>query len=100
MPNSFYVYILASGRNGTLYTGMTSNLPRRIMEHKQHILKGFTDKYNVTRLVYAERHETFASAVTREKQIKAWQRKWKLRLIEELNPDWKDLAEESGYVFD
>ena len=100
MPKRFYVYILASGRNGTLYTGMTSNLPRRIMEHKQHILKGFTDKYNVTRLVYAERYETFASAVTREKQIKAWQRKWKLRLIEELNPDWKDLAEESGYVFD
>jgi putative endonuclease len=70
------------------------------MEHKQHLLKGFTDKYNVTQLVFAERHETFASAVTREKQIKTWQRKWKLRLIEELNPEWKDLAEESGYVWD
>ncbi len=100
MPKHFYVYILASGKNGTLYTGMTSNLPRRIMEHKQHILKGFTDNYNVTKLVFAERHETFASAATREKQIKTWQRKWKLRLIEELNPEWKDLAEESGYVWD
>jgi len=79
---------------------MTSNLSRRIMEHKQHLLEGFTDKYDVTRLVWAERHETFASAATREKQIKTWQRKWKLRLIEELNPEWMDLAEESGFIFD
>ena len=100
MPKHFYVYILASSRNGTLYTGMTSNLPRRIAEHKEHFLQGFTDKYNVTKLVYAERHETFESAATREKQIKTWQRKWKLRLIEELNPEWKDLAEEGGFLMD
>ena len=100
MPKHFYVYILASDRNGTLYTGMTSNMSRRMMEHKEHILKGFTDKYSVTKLVWAERHESFISAATREKQIKTWQRKWKLRIIEELNPDWKDLAEERGYVFD
>jgi len=96
MPKQFYVYILASERNGTLYTGMTSNIQRRVTEHKQHATKGFTDKYNVTRLVYLEQHDTFINAATREKQIKTWQRKWKLRLIEEQNPNWDDLTETDG----
>jgi len=99
MPKCFFVYILASSRNGTLYIGMTSNLARRIEEHKNHTLKGFTDMYNVTKLVYAEKHDTFISAATREKQLKTWKRQWKLRIIEELNPEWKDLAEEDGYMF-
>jgi len=93
MPKHFYVYILASQRNGTLYTGMTSNIQRRLTEHREHLVQGFTDRYNVTRLVYLERHDTAESAIRREKQIKAWKRAWKLRLIEEQNPDWKDLAE-------
>ena len=97
MPKVFYVYIMSSKRNGTLYTGMTSNLSKRITEHKSHAVKGFTEEYDVTMLVWAERHETFISAVTREKQIKSWQRAWKLRLIEELNPEWKDLANEPYY---
>jgi putative endonuclease len=97
MPKHFYVYILASKRNGTLYTGMTSNIQKRLTEHKEHQVHGFTDKYDVTRLVYIEHHETFESAVRREKQVKTWQRAWKLRLIEEQNPDWKDLAESGSY---
>jgi len=98
MPKNFYVYILASQRNGTLYIGMTSNLPKRMEEHKQHYVKGFTDKYNVTMLVYAEPHDTFISAATREKQLKTWQRKWKLRLIEEFNPEWRDLSEDEDFI--
>ena len=97
---SFYVYILASKPNGTLYIGVTGNLLRRMEEHKGHLLEGFTSKYNVTKLVYAERYDTFLDAVTREKQLKAWQRKWKLKLIEEQNPNWEDLSENSGNSFD
>jgi putative endonuclease len=98
MPKRFYVYILASDRNGTLYIGMSSNWQRRITEHKEHFLKGFTDKYNVTKLVWIEEHASFSSAATRESQLKAWQRKWKLRLIEELNPDWEDLTEKQDFI--
>jgi putative endonuclease len=98
MPKCFYVYILASQRNGTLYIGMTSNLQRRLTEHKEHLLYGFTNKYDVTKLVYIERHDTFDIAVTREKQLKTWQRKWKMRLIEEMNPDWEDLTEKKDFI--
>ena len=97
MAKYFYVYILASSRNGTLYTGMTSNWQKRMTEHKEHQVAGFTDTYDITRLVYIERHETFNAAATRESQIKAWHRKWKIRLIQELNPEWEDLTEKQDF---
>jgi len=87
----FYVYILCSKRNGTLYTGVTSNLPKRIYEHKHNLVDGFTKKYGVHSLVWFERYESADEAITREKQIKKWNRKWKLELIEEKNPEWNDL---------
>jgi putative endonuclease len=85
------VYLLASKRNGTLYTGVTSNLPARIWQHKNDLMAGFTKKYQVHQLVYFERHEGMAAAIQREKQIKKWRRQWKLELIEQNNPDWKYL---------
>jgi len=93
VAKQFYVYILASQRNGTLYTGVTSNLIQRIWRHKQRLVDGFTKKYRVKSLIHYEVHDTAESAITREKQIKKWKREWKLRLIEENNPDWKDLYE-------
>jgi putative endonuclease len=81
------VYILASGRNGTLYVGVTSDLQKRIWEHKNDLIEGFTKRYSVHRLVYYELHDEMVSAITREKQIKKWNRAWKLNLIEEKNPD-------------
>ncbi len=90
----FYVYIMASGRNGTLYTGMTSNLLQRVYQHKQKLFKGFSSKYGVTLVVYYEIHQTAESAITREKQIKKWRRKWKIKFIEEMNPYWKDLYDD------
>ena len=87
------VYILASQRNGTLYTGVTSDLFKRIWQHKNQHHHGFTKKYSVHRLVYYEFHHDMTSAITREKQIKKWNRGWKLKLIEEMNPDWKDLSQ-------
>jgi putative endonuclease len=91
MSKQFCVYILASQRNGTLYIGMTSNLVQRIWQHKQGFVDGFTKKYGINNLVHFELHDTVESAITREKQIKKWERAWKLRLIEENNPEWKDL---------
>ena len=88
-----YVYILASKRNGTLYVGVTSDLPRRIYEHKQKLIDGFTKRYNITTLVYAEEFENINDAIYREKCIKKWNRVWKLKLIEEHNPGWSDLYE-------
>ena len=85
------VYLLASRRNGTLYTGVTSNLVKRIWEHKHNVVEGFSEKYNVHQLVWYEVHETMETAIRREKTIKKWPRKWKLELIETTNPDWKDL---------
>ena len=85
------VYILASKRNGTLYTGVTSDLPKRIWEHKNNIIAGFTKKYHVHLLVLYELHPDMYSAINREKQIKKWKRAWKLRLIEHYNPEWNDL---------
>lgn len=88
------VYILASRRNGTLYTGLTSNLVQRIWQHKNDLVECFTQKYEVHTLVWFEPHETMASAIGREKAIKGWQRAWKLKLIESTNPQWRDLYEE------
>ena len=89
----FYVYILCSKRNGTLYTGVTSDLIKRIHEHKNNLIEGFTQKYNVHNLVWYETHKSATSAITREKQIKKWKRAWKLELIEKQNPQWNDLYE-------
>ena len=91
---NYYVYILASKRNGTLYIGVTSNLLKRVSEHKQKIIKGFTEKYNVDKLVYYEQTNSIISAIEREKQLKKWERKWKLELIEKKNPEWEDLYHE------
>ena len=88
------IYILASQRNGTLYIGVTSNLVQRIWEHKNNQMEGFTKKYHVHMLVYYEYHDDMETAIRREKQMKKWNRDWKLRLIEEHNPDWNDLYEE------
>lgn len=85
------VYLLASQRNGTLYVGVTSNLVRRVWQHKEGLAEGFTRKYGVKLLVWYEQHETMVSAITREKAIKEWQRTWKIALIEKSNPEWSDL---------
>ena len=90
----YYVYILASRKNGTLYVGVTSDLIKRIYEHKQNFIEGFTNKYNVHTLVYYEVHNDIKKAIIREKQIKRWNRRWKLRLIEEMNSEWRDLYNE------
>ena len=87
----FAVYILASRRNGTLYTGVTSDLLKRVWQHKEGFVDGFTKDYGVAMLVWFELHESAESAITREKQIKKWNRAWKLRLIEDKNPYWNDL---------
>jgi putative endonuclease len=89
-----YVYILASRRNGTLYTGVTSNLAKRIYEHKEGTVKGFSSRHGVKILVYYEHHDRIEDAIVREKQGKEWKRNWKLELIENLNPDWRDLYED------
>jgi putative endonuclease len=88
------VYILASKQNGTLYVGVTSNLQKRAWEHKNDLVEGFTRKYGVHQLVYYELHEDMISAINREKQMKKWNRAWKLELIERQNPGWRDLWEE------
>ena len=88
----FYVYIMASSRNGTLYIGQTDNLNRRVFEHQTGAVLGFTAKHNVKMLVWFEAHESRETALTREKRLKKWNREWKLALIEMDNPDWEDLA--------
>jgi putative endonuclease len=88
------VYILANNRNGTLYTGVTEDLIRRVYEHKNNLLEGFTKKYHIHMLVYYEQHGNIESAITREKRLKKWNRKWKLELIEKDNPQWRDLYED------
>jgi len=85
------VYLLASKRNGTLYVGVTADLIRRVWEHREHLVDGFTKKHQVVTLVWFELHETMESAITREKQIKKWNRAWKIRMIESTNPTWRDL---------
>ena len=93
--HNYYVYVLASS-TGTLYVGMTSDLVRRIYEHKQKLIPGFTVKYGVDRLVYFEHTHDVTAAIAREKQIKGWNRKKKLALVAMKNPDWRDLAEDIG----
>lgn len=90
----YCVYILTNKSNHVLYTGITSNLPKRIWEHKNKAVRGFTQKYNADKLVYFEQTEDVQSALRREKQLKNWKRDWKICLIDKKNPDWKDLSGE------
>ena len=89
--NQYYVYILARKRNGTLYIGVTSDLVRRVFEHRNNLVDGFTKKYGVHSLVYYEETDSIDSAIAREKQLKKWNRAWKVRLVEKGNPYWRDL---------
>jgi putative endonuclease len=89
--HTYFVYILASRRNGTLYTGVTNDLIRRVQEHRQGLVDGFTKRYRVKLLVYFEVHQDINEAILREKRIKRWRRAWKLQLIEAENPQWRDL---------
>ena len=91
MEKAFCVYIVASERNGTLYSGVTSNLIQRVWQHKEGLADGFTKEYGIKLLVWYEQHDTADGAITREKQIKKWNREWKIQLIEEMNPYWNDL---------
>jgi len=91
---NYYIYILASKKNGTLYIGVTGDLIKRVDEHKQNTVAGFTKKYNVHTLVYYEVFQDIEEAILREKQMKKWNRSWKINLIEEKNPEWKDLYSE------
>jgi putative endonuclease len=93
MYKTYYVYILTSKHNGTLYTGVTNNLERRIYAHKNNLIEGFTKRYNVHKLVYYEKTNDKNEALLFEKKIKKWNRAWKIRLIEKDNPQWKDIAE-------
>jgi putative endonuclease len=94
MEKTGYVYIITNKKFGTLYIGVTSNLVKRIAEHKQKLVDGFTKKYGLDKLVYYEVHETIEAAILREKQMKEWQRNWKLRQIMDMNPEWTDLYTE------
>ena len=94
MNKQYYVYILASGKHGTLYIGVTSDLVKRVWEHKEKYVKGFTSKYGVDRLVYYEIFGDPENAIKREKRLKDYKRKWKIDLIENKNPEWKDLYED------
>jgi putative endonuclease len=95
MDRTFHVYMMAS-KSGVLYVGMTNNLERRVIQHKQKLNAGFTQKYNVARLVWFEEHARALSAIAREKEIKKWRREKKVALIEAMNPTWKDLGRELG----
>ena len=92
MAETFYVYPLATRKDGPLYVGLTNDLHRRVFEHKSHAIRGYTWRYNVDRLVYWETFDTPDAAIRREKQLKRWRRAWKIALIERDNPDWRDLA--------
>jgi putative endonuclease len=94
MDKIFYVYMLASARYGTLYLGVTSNLIKRTWEHRDGVVDGFTKKYGVKKLVWFEIHTEAISAITREKQLKKWNRAWKIELIQQENPLWRDLYED------
>jgi putative endonuclease len=94
MTGPYFVYILASRRNGTLYVGVTNDLVRRIGEHKSKLVPGFTRKYRVDKLVYFEEYASILEARARERALKRWDRAWKLALIEKLNPQWRDLSDE------
>ncbi|MGE5158499.1 MAG: GIY-YIG nuclease family protein [Gemmatimonas sp.] len=94
LDRSYHVYLLASRRNGTLYVGVTNDLIRRVWEHRHGLVEGFTKEYGIKLLVWYEHTESIESAIRREKQIKKWNRAWKLELIEKTNPGWEDLYEE------
>ena len=95
---TYYVYIMASKRNGTLYLGVTNDLRRRVWQHKNNMHEGFTKRYGVHRLVWFHATDNVGSAILLEKQMKKWNRRWKLRVIEEMNPDWDDLYEELMFI--
>jgi putative endonuclease len=97
MTEGFWLYILASGRHGTLYVGVTNDLARRMLEHREGLLPGFTRRYGVTRLVYAESFASVADAIDTERRIKLWGRAWKIALIERDNPTWRDLYLEMNF---
>jgi putative endonuclease len=97
MSQQYFVYILANTRRGVLYVGVTNNLARRIAEHKGKLVPGFTRSYGVVLLVYVEEHTSILEARARERSLKRWRRDWKFELIEELNPDWRDLAEDIAF---
>ena len=90
--HQYYVYIMTNQKNGTLYTGVSNDLHRRVIEHKSGLIEGFTKKYGLKILVYYESYQYIIDAIKREKIIKKWRRKWKIELIEKNNPDWNDLA--------
>ena len=92
--HQYYIYILTNHKNGTLYIGMSNDLERRVFEHKNKLIKGFTKKYGLNRLVYFEIYQYVNDAILREKRIKKWKRQWKIELIEEENPEWDDLAQD------
>ena len=94
MSSAFYVYMLASDRNGTLYVGVTSDLVKRVWQHKEGFVEGFTKEYGVKQLVWYEQHDSAEAAITREKQLKKWNRAWKIELIQTMNPYWNDLYED------
>ncbi|KAB2833579.1 MAG: GIY-YIG nuclease family protein [Candidatus Dadabacteria bacterium] len=94
MERNYFVYIMASKKNGTLYIGVTNDLIRRVFEHRNDLVDGFTKKYGVRKLVYYEHTNDVGSAIQREKMLKKWNRPWKIELIEKVNPDWKDLYNE------
>jgi putative endonuclease len=97
MNAAFFVYILASRRNGTLYIGVTNNLARRVAEHKARLVPGFTRQYGVDRLVYFEQYNSILEARAREHAMKRWNRAWKIQLIEKSNPEWRDLSNELNF---
>lgn len=94
MMQTYFVYILTSKRNGTLYIGVTNDLIRRIYEHKSGLIEGFTKKYSIDKLVYFESTSDVNAAILREKRLKKWKRQWKIDLIEKSNPEWRDLSED------
>ncbi len=94
MEKQYYVYILASRKKGTMYIGVTSDIVKRVWEHKEKFVKGFTSRYNIDRLVYYEIYSDPENAIKREKRLKDYNREWKIELIEKDNPEWKDLYEE------
>jgi putative endonuclease len=97
MSGSFFVYILANKRNGTLYVGVTNDLARRMSEHKAKLVPGFTRQYGVDKLVYFEEYGSILEARARERSLKRWLRTWKLELIEKMNPEWRDLTDELAF---
>jgi putative endonuclease len=97
MDERFYVYVMANKRNGTIYIGVTNNLARRVYEHREGLVEGFTSRYGLKVLVYYEVFDSISLAIQRETSLKRWPRRWKLALIEKVNPLWTDLAEEAAW---